>query len=95
MRYLPPFLFLSLTCSQLEAYSNSVAMALHARGVQVEESVCVCMPRSTLWVATLLGVLRAGTFQLSCLALSRADVDVQVRRMCRWTLPMPRLACAS
>ena len=55
---------LTLTYEQLNAYSNSIAMVLHERGLGAEDTVCVCMPRCTLWVATLLGVLRAGTYLL-------------------------------
>jgi non-ribosomal peptide synthetase component F len=44
---------------QLDALSNTIALSLLRHGVQREQPVCVCMPRSALWVATLIGVLRA------------------------------------
>lgn len=50
----------TFTFAEVDRLSNAVAVTLLKSGVQLEQPVCVCMPRSSLWVVALLGVLRAG-----------------------------------
>ena len=67
--------------ADLDRISNTVAVTLLRAGVQREQPVCVCMPRSALWVAALLGVLRAGAAYVP-LDPDYAHARLQVRKFC-------------
>lgn len=49
-----------LTYRELNEQANRIAHALCGRGLNVEELIPVCIPRSTLMYATILAVLKAG-----------------------------------
>jgi amino acid adenylation domain-containing protein len=50
----------ALTFADLDAAASRVARALRARGIGGEARVGVCMGRTPEWIASLLGVMRAG-----------------------------------
>ena len=49
-----------ITFSQLNASANQIARHLRKRGVEAGSRVGISMPRSTRWVAAILGALKAG-----------------------------------
>lgn len=49
-----------LTYAELASASERIAKGLQARGVQPDEAVALCMPRSWQWLAAILGALKVG-----------------------------------
>lgn len=50
----------SLTYAEIDAESTRIARALRARGMRPDDRVCLLVPKSTLAVSAILGVLKAG-----------------------------------
>ncbi|MET8139913.1 amino acid adenylation domain-containing protein [Sphaerisporangium sp. NPDC005288] len=50
----------ALTYGELDAESTRIARALCARGMRPDDRVCLLIPKSTLAVSAILGVLKAG-----------------------------------
>ncbi|KAF2843129.1 nonribosomal peptide synthetase 2 [Patellaria atrata CBS 101060] len=48
------------TFDELNRYANKIAHALCSRDVQVDEAVPICLPKSPLYYACVLGILKAG-----------------------------------
>ncbi len=81
----------SWTYATLDAHADRIACSLRRRGLRAEDVVAVVMRRSLEWLATVLGVFKAGG---CCLPLAPGAPAGQVaavveRSGCRWMVADP------